>query len=324
MIRSTEEFLAALRAARRASTPLVSIRTADPASATALTVRSLNGDVDATSLLSWDIMTGLSAVNGPGKKMLDGIIGERSPETVGPADALSLAAKLGDDAVMFYANPQRLWQDPVIVQGMWNLRDTLKAVGAVLVMITPPGSVLPQELAQDVLVIDEPLPSHEDLRAIVRTTFENAKLTAPAENDENRAVDALLGLAAFPAEQVVAMSLSKRGLDHDQLWERKRQVIEQAPGLMVWRGGEGFTDVGGCANVKAFLRAVLDGAEAPRVVVFCDEIEKAFAGTGTDLSGVTTEMTGTILTWMQNREADGCILIGPPAPVTFCNLSLCN
>jgi len=99
MIRNTEEFLAALRAARRASTPLVSIRTADPASAIALTTRSLNGDADGTSLLSWDIMTGLSAVNGPGKKMLDSIIGERNPETVGPADALSVAVKLGDDAV---------------------------------------------------------------------------------------------------------------------------------------------------------------------------------------------------------------------------------
>jgi hypothetical protein len=305
MIRNTEEFLSALRAARRASTPLVSIRTADPASAIALTTRSLNGDADNTPLLSWDIMTGLSAVNGPGKKMLDSIIGERSPETVGPADALSLAAKLGDDAVLFYANPQRLWHDPIVVQGLWNLRDTLKAVGAVLALLTPPGSVLPQELTQ-------PLPSHEDLRSIVRTTFEHAKLALPAEDDESRAVDALLGLAAFPAEQVVAMSLSKRGLDHDQLWERKRQVIEQAPGLTVWRGGEGFADVGGCANVKMFLKSVLDGAEAPRVVVFCDEIEKAFAGTGTDLSGVTTEMTGTILTWMQNREADGCILIGPP------------
>jgi len=169
MIRNTEEFLAALRAARRASTPLVSIRTADPASAIALTTRSLNGDADGTSLLSWDIMTGLSAVNGPGKKMLDSIIGERNPETVGPADALSVAVKLGDDAVMFYANPQRLWHDPVVVQGLWNLRDTLKAVGAVLVLITPPGSVFPQELTQDVLVIDEPLPAHEDLRAIVRT-----------------------------------------------------------------------------------------------------------------------------------------------------------
>src|SRR5580693_1414373 len=312
MIRNTEEFLAALRAARRASTPLVSIRTADPASAVAVTARSMNGDADSTSLLSWDIMTGLSAMNGPGKKMLDSIIGERNPETVGPADALSVAARLGDDAVIFYANPQRLWHDPVIVQGLWNLRDTLKAVGAVFVLITPPGSVLPQELTQDVLVIDEPLPSQDGLRAIVRTTFENAKLAAPGADDECRAVDALLGLAAFPAEQVVAMSLSKRGLDHDQLWERKRQVIEQAPGLTVWRGGEAFSDVGGCSNVKAFLQSVLDGAEAPRVVVFCDEIEKAFAGTGTDLSGVTTEMTGTILTWMQNREADGCILIGPP------------
>ena len=121
MIRNTEEFLSALRAARRASTPLVSIRTADPASAIALTTRSLNGDADGTPLLSWDIMTGLSAVNGPGKKMLDSIIGERNPETVGPADALSVAAKLGDDAVMFYANPQRLWHDPVVVQGLWNL-----------------------------------------------------------------------------------------------------------------------------------------------------------------------------------------------------------
>jgi ATPases of the AAA+ class len=48
------------------------------------------------------------------------------------------------------------------------------------------------------------------------------------------------------------------------------------------------------------------------VIVFLDEIEKAFAGTGTDLSGVKTEMTGTMLTWMQDNEADGLIFIGPP------------
>ena len=160
-------------------------------------------------------------------------------------------------------------------------------------------------------MLDEPLPSEALLRAIVRNTFEEAKLEPPPEADETRAVDARLGLAAFPAEQVVAMSLSKRGLDHDQLWERKRQVIEQAPGLTVWRGGETFQDIGGCANIKRFLQAVLKGAEPPRVIVFCDEIEKAFAETGTDLSGVTTEMTGTILSWMQNRDAEGSVLIGP-------------
>ena len=71
-------------------------------------------------------------------------------------------------------------------------------------------------------------------------------------------------------------------------------------------------DIGGCDNVKRFLKAVIQGEEPPRVIVFCDEIEKAFAGTGTDTSGTKTEMTGTILSWMQDREADGVIFIGPP------------
>jgi hypothetical protein len=35
-----------------------------------------------------------------------------------------------------------------------------------------------------------------------------------------------LGLAAFPAEQTVAMCLPRNGLNYDDLWERKRQAIE--------------------------------------------------------------------------------------------------
>ena len=80
----------------------------------------------------------------------------------------------------------------------------------------------------------------------------------------------------------------------------------------MWRGGEAFGDLGGLDNVKTFLKAVLAGIDPPRVVVFMDEIEKAFAGTGTDLSGVKTEMTGTILTYMQDQGADGTIFLGPP------------
>src|SRR5438132_295824 len=128
----------------------------------------------------------------------------------------------------------------------------------------------------------------------------------------SQSVDALIGLAAFPAEQVLAMSLSKKGLDLDRLWERKCQAVEQTPGLTIWRGGETFDQIGGCENIKRFLAAVLQGREAPRVIVFVDEIEKAFAGTGTDMSGVKTELTGTMLSWMQDRGADGIIFIGPP------------
>jgi hypothetical protein len=43
------------------------------------------------------------------------------------------------------------------------------------------------------------------------------------------------------------------------------------------------------------------------------------------MSGVKTEMTGTMLSWMQDHGADGILAIGPPPPdpVTLCGLSLC-
>ena len=54
------------------------------------------------------------------------------------------------------------------------------------------------------------------------------------------------------------------------------------------------------------------------MIVFVDEIEKAFAGTGTDMSGVKTEMTGTMLSWMQGRGADGTVLLGPSEATRLC------
>ena len=39
--------------------------------------------------------------------------------------------------------------------------------------------------------------------------------------------------------------------------------------------------------------------------------EALLAGNGTDLSGVKTEMVGTLLSWMQDQEAEGIIFIGP-------------
>lgn len=311
MIRCTEEFRALVKAARRVGTPLVAIRTADPASAIAQVSMTVNGKKGEPPVIAWDFASGLQGHNDSGKSSLAKVLGE-STAVLGPGDALALAQRLAADTVLFLQNPQRLWEQPDVVQGIWNLRDVFKAGGQMLVLVTPPGATLPVELQNDVMVIDEPLPSIGDLARQVAETFDSANLPAPDEGTVSKAVDALIGLAAFPAEQVLAMSLSKNGVDFERLWERKRQAVEQTPGLTVWRGGETFDQIGGCDNIKRFLAAVLHGQEAPRVSVFVDEIEKAFAGSGTDMSGVKTEMTGTMLSWMQDRGADGVIFIGPP------------
>lgn len=311
MIRCTEEFRALVKAARRVGTPLVAIRTADPASAIAQVSATVNGKKSEPPVIAWDFASGLQGRNDTGESALAKVLGE-STAALGPGEALALAQRLTADTIFFLLNPQRLWEQADVVQGIWNLRDVFKAGGQMLVLVTPPGAALPVELQNDVMVIDEPLPGTEDLARLVAETFDSANLPAPDDVTVSKGVDALIGLAAFPAEQVLAMSLSKNGVDFDRLWERKRQAVEQTPGLTVWRGGETFDQIGGCDNIKRFLTAVLHGQEAPRVIVFVDEIEKAFAGSGTDMSGVKTEMTGTMLSWMQDRGADGTIFIGPP------------
>ncbi len=312
MIRAMEEFVSVFRAARSVSTPLIAIRTADPASTAQFVTEAVKQYRQPPPVVAWDVTRGLYAAGKEGVNELTGVLGERDPATVGPADALVLARDLAEDTVLLYANAHRFWNESSVMQGIWNLRDAFKSNGRLLVLLVTPGATLPPELAQDVLTLDEPLPSLDSLEHIVESTFHDAGLKEPDTTQMVSAVDALIGLAAFPAEQALAMSLVKGGLDPEDLWERKRQIIEQTPGLSVWRGGETFENLGGLDNVKGFLHAVLAGIDPPRVIVFIDEIEKAFAGTGTDLSGVKTEMAGTMLTWMQDHEADGTIFIGPP------------
>ncbi len=313
-----QSFIRTFLAARAVSTPLVAVRTPDPASA----VRAISDAVNSSPpsaenvapLACWDVMRGLVGLNKAGKLAVSTAVtaGDSTAFTQNPAEALECAEKLAEDTILFFANAHRFFEKPDAIQGIWNLRDFFKAQGRMLVLLMTPGATLPPELMSDVFVLDEPLPTLDDLKRIVLETYTAANLNRPTEEILSKATDALIGLSSFPAEQAVAMSLTQKGLDTEGLWERKRKLIEQTPGLSIWKGNESFDQIGGADNIKQFLTAVLTGIDPPRVIVFIDEIEKAFAGTGTDQSGVKTEMTGTMLTWMQDREADGCLFLGPP------------
>jgi hypothetical protein len=313
-----QSFVKTFLAARTVSTPLVAVRTPDPASS----IRAISdavGSVDekagmVTPLASWDIIRGLVGLNQEGKRTVKETltIGDSQALSMKPTDALEFADAFDEDTILFFVNAHRFYEDPGVAQGIWNLRDPFKGAGKMLVLLTTPGATLPPELSFDVLVLDEPLPSIPDLERIVLDTYAAAELNAPGPEIMTRATDALIGLAGFPAEQALAMSLTPKGLDTAGLWERKRRLIEQTPGLSIWRGKDSFDQIGGADNIKQFLTSVFNGIDPPRVIGFIDEIEKAFAGFGTDSSGVKTDMTGTMLTLMQDLDVDGCLFLGPP------------
>src|ERR1035441_10311418 len=91
--------------------------------------------------------------------------GEMTEELLAMAieDALLLAQQLCEDGLLLYSNAHRFWNDPGVMQGIWDLRDSFKATGRMLVLLAAPGATLPQELGQDVLILDEPLPSTSHL-----------------------------------------------------------------------------------------------------------------------------------------------------------------
>jgi len=315
------DFVTQYRAARRVSTPLLVVRTFD-SNSTIRTIRATIGEkIEDVALIRWDICHGCEPLTKrAGIELNEMLAGEEPDITLSLENTLRLAEKQAhsDQSTMitlFICNAHLFWRDnPQVIQGIWNLRDLYKSNANMLVLLTSPGQTVPAELSNDVLVLDEPLPTRSELGKIITDTFHFAKWTAPTGDPLERAVDALVGVPAFAAEQSTAMSLESKtqDLNLSSLWQHKRTIIAQTPGLSLFDGDDTLDNIGGLDSIKSFISCLMNGKLPPAVILFSDEIEKGYAGTGTDLSGTKTELTGGTLTWTEEKGIDGILLLGVP------------
>jgi hypothetical protein len=312
------------KSARKVGTPLIAISTPDAAATMAAHQTITNG----APVIRWTIASGPQAYNEPGRQALAQMLGGNDPSLFNnPTEFLLAAQQLPASSIAYMLNAQRVVTEPGLagfsaIQAIWNLRDTFKANQRTLVLLGTPTITMPPELASDVLAIDEPLPDPEAIDAIVRSQIaaftascEKSGVTPPVIDDGviSRANDAVCGLAAYPTEQSVAMSLSRSGLDVPALWERKRQLIASARGLSVYRGTETFDDIRGNQNAVNILKQIFspNARRKYKACIFIDEIEKAMAGSG-DSSGVSQDLLLGVLTEMQDTEASGILCVSPP------------
>lgn len=315
-------------AARRAGTPLIAIKSLDPeATIQALqSIMTVNVDLGwvPTPIIQHDCINGWMARNDEGRVAIDKALeGKPLESTVNAIEMLILAGKLpfSQDAdrptnpILFVLNAHSYIDRSYgaradFIQALWNLRlpfrDSLRSV-----VLIGPDFDFPPEIRHDILILDEPLPTDDQITKIVSETCEAAGIKTP-EPEIVKAVDALRGLVAFEAEQATAICISpKNGLDTAELWQRKKQLISATKGLTVWVGGQKFNSLGGLDEIKKRLRRRIAGSGKPRVIVWIDEIEKAMAGSGGgDLSGVSSDQLGMILGEMSDKEYAGILLVG--------------
>ena len=319
------DFTSQFKSAVRVSTPLVAIRTFDASSAIAACMRSYGGKSEEQGLILWDCVQGTRPLNKRGKMAIENMCqGQEGgvSATVVLENTLWFAEKAwapakGDqrDNVLFISNAHLFMtkEKPAVLQGIWNLRNVLKVNGHMLVLLLPPGSVLPPELQNDVLIIEEPLPTREETRELVLKHHEMIKAPKPDEDTIERASDALIGLPQFGQDQSLAMSLSgkTKKLDMDELWAKKRELIAATRGLKLWNGNETLDSIGGSAQVVEFYRQWFEGPEAPSLLLFLDEMEKQFSGTG-NADGHKSELAGYFQTWTEDNKIMGGAYVGIP------------
>ena len=319
-----KNFIEKFADARSVGTPFINARTADPASTIANVGKMLGDELENTPMISWDSIHGLK---GLGEKDCAGskallsmaqLAGVELGTSVDLPMALGVLEFAGEDVIVFVHNPQLVWSaDLKVVQAIWNLRDIFCANGSMLVLLTGAGDILPVELQQDVLVLDEPLPTREELVKIVEDAYTDA-----AENHDackvkphtsvlKAACDALIGLPAFPAGQAAAMELDKDTgkLNIPELWARKKSIISQMPGLTFHQGGETLADMYGCDSFRNFAQRMVKNVS---LILRVDEIQRQFSGSDTDSSGSTGKLMGEFLTWIEEHKVICTLLLGVP------------
>jgi len=316
------------RRVRRAGVPLVAYETGDPWASISACLEGLNGKRESTPAFQWDCLRGLSPLNEAGRSAMTRLTPDGSaflPTCLAMLNEAGAEASRGDpirlapESVIFLHNSQRFVDDPQVIQGLCNLRNALKSIGATVVLLGP-GCTLPVEIRDDTITIEEPSPTEVVIDRIIKAGIADAQAAAKEQGiefpapDFDHVRDTLLGYRAeFPIDQALALSYTPVGVDMDRLWDLKVKSLRQTAGLDISRPAVNFSDLRGADGAKQFLGLVIRGRTRPHGAFLLDEVEKMTAGaTGGDLSGTSQAMMEQFLQWVELRKVQGLLMVGVP------------
>jgi SpoVK/Ycf46/Vps4 family AAA+-type ATPase len=216
----------------KAGYPVLMVRTHEPERFIGSMVKKINGRTP----YQWDLVRGYRELgNGAEWQEAD------------PFDLPTIAARGKEKAVWFLRNFHFSIKEPVVIQAVQNNLPAYKAKGITLVMVAPDVD-LPAELEREVVVLDFPLPTREELKGILAGLEESTGIKA--ENEE-AVLDAAQGLTWEEAENALALALVRqKSFDPKTITELKAQMVKKSAALEFSQFTETFQTLGGLENLK--------------------------------------------------------------------------
>lgn len=201
-------------------------------------------------LAIWDIAQGLQL---PGQAVSPDAGGSDPLAAIRSINALT--SKDGT-ALLVLVNFHRFLQSAEIVQNLARQIQEGKQNRTFIVILSPVVQI-PTELENLFVVVEQELPTREQLAEIARgIASEDGEL--PAGDGLATVLDAAVGLTRFEAEGAFSLSLVRHSaIRPDTIWELKSQMLKKSGLVTLHRGGERFSGLGGLDSLKSFcLRAM--------------------------------------------------------------------
>lgn len=203
-----------------------------------------------------------------GMKNADGSSGDWDPKDFrDPLKALQFV--LDRDALrglFVFRDSHPFQKNPEFVRKLRDVAHRLKLGKSTLILLSSVLSV-PPELEKDLAVVEYPHPDTDEIRVIYERTRSNAAQAYAHEperakriagsldvKEEDRIVEAALGLTADEVENVFAKSLVQKGtFDIDVILSEKERIVKKSGILEFFPTQEKMENIGGLDRLKDWL-----------------------------------------------------------------------
>ena len=216
-------------------------------------------------LVTWDIAAYFKSVVDNGATA--------PPDARDPKTALEAVAKAeGERDAVFVLKDFHacLHNQPVIVRQLRNLAGTLKSSRKTII-ITSPTSKIPDDLKDDIFLMEFPPPDAEEMRVILDRFVHNPQIKVKLSDlGRDKVLRSALGLSSNQAQRVFgktivaeirdpdgrvvkpAGTLDESGID--MITAEKKSIIRESGALEFFAPQESIADVGGLEVLKGWLK----------------------------------------------------------------------
>lgn len=208
-------------------------------------------------LATWDLADGFKQISPESED--NAFQAENIAPKPDPINALNIIDKYQGSAVFVLKDFHEFWEQPIVKRKLRNLAQKLEPRGKCII-ITNPGRRLPDELKDDIGVIELPMPREEELNEILEKLSQSVDIKVELDEEQRqRFLRAALGMTSQHAMRVLtkAAVASKARINESHIkliTEEKRQVIRQSEALEFFPVSETMDDIGGLEQLKEWLQ----------------------------------------------------------------------